>query len=523
MLKTIPPLCRPAWWQQRLRYFRQGLPLAVLAAGSALLFCHLLFLTTGYTGPDGLCEGLLWATNLNWNIRLGRWLMAWSRELSLSIVMPSLFFAANTLGIAGAVLMLADLWKIKGRAFVVWGCIAFAVAPALVWQALVVHLALCFALSMALAVAAVYLVWTGEDLVSLLLAVVCMTLSLGGYQAYVGFAAGLTLLTVILACLRTQPLGPVLIRTGKALGMGLAGAVLYFVMVRVEQLHYHTTMADYCGADQISLGKSLSLLGPSLQHAYGNFLSYCRMETGHIGTAFWYMLVFSVLFALVYRARALVRHPGHLVLLAVSAALLPLAFNAIDVIATDVQVDRLMSYPMQLLVPFCFALWLLPEAGAFPRLRRTAATLLTGVVCWLFAISATATYRTVELSYNYVGTLTDAILNQLLADPDHTADSKLLMAGFPDESRVQDTNALYWYSQYQRSPIFWGGTHGILDCWPTYLYDYRGIETNGVTLEEYENIVGSEEFAAMPVWPQEGSIAAFGDTFVVKLQQDPPQ
>ena len=30
---------------------------------------------------------------------------------------------------------------------------------------------------------------------------------------------------------------------------------------------------------------------------------------------------------------------------AVSAALLPLAFNAIDVIANDVQVDRLMSYP----------------------------------------------------------------------------------------------------------------------------------------------------------------------------------
>ena len=156
-------------------------------------------------------------------------------------------------------------------------------------------------------------------------------------------------------------------------------------------------------------------------------------------------------------------------------------------------------------------------------ITSAATTLLTGVVCWLFAISATATYRTVELSYNYVGTLTDAILNQLLADPAYTADSKLLMAGFPDESRVQDTNALYWYSQYQRSPIFWGGTHGILDCWPTYLYDYHGIETHGVTLEEYENIVGSEEFAAMPVWPQEGSIAAFGDTFVVKLQQDPPQ
>ena len=49
---------------------------------------------------DGLCEGLLWATNLSWNVRLGRWLMAWTRQASLSIVMPALFFVANTLGLS---------------------------------------------------------------------------------------------------------------------------------------------------------------------------------------------------------------------------------------------------------------------------------------------------------------------------------------------------------------------------------------------------------------------------------------
>ena len=523
MSKTMPALCRLPWWRQRWEAIRPNLRTALVTSGLALLFCHYLFFVTGYTGPDGLCEGLLWATNLNWNIRLGRWLMAWSRAASLSIVMPALFFAANTVTISFAVLLLADLWKIKSRSFLIWGCIAFAVAPAVIWQALVVHLALCFALAMVLAIAAVYLAWTGEDLLSFVLAVLCMACSLGGYQAYVGFAAGLTLLTIMLACLRTQPLRPVLTRTGKMLAVGLLGGVLYFAIVKIEQLRYGTTMADYCGADQISLGKSLSLLGPSLQHAYSDFFLYCRMETGHIGQAFWNLLVLSVLCVLLYRARALLRHPAHLALLAASAVLLPLAFNVIDIIATDVRVDRLMSYPMQLLLPFCFALWELPETAAFPRTRRAAATVLTAVVCWLFAISATATYRTVELSYNYVGTLTDSILNQVLADPDYTADSKLLMAGFPDENRVQETNALWWFSQYQRSPLFWGGTHGILDCWSTYLYDYHGIETNGVTLDEYEQIVNSAEFAAMPVYPAKGSIARFGDTFVVKIQEDPPK
>lgn len=516
-------LCRPDWWRQRWEAIRPILPITFLTAGLALFFCHYLFLTTGYTGPDGLCEGLLWGTNLTWNIRLGRWLMAWSRAASLTIVMPALFFAANTLGIGVAVALLANLWKIRSRSFLIWSCIAFAVAPALVWQALVVHLALCFALAMLLAVAAVYLAWQGQDLVSFVAAAVCMACSMGGYQAYAGFAAGLTLLTLLLACLRTAPLRPVLASTGKVLGMGILGGLEYFGMVRLEQWRYGTTMADYCGADQISLGKSLSLLVPSLQHAYGDFLDYCKMDTAHIGQAFWNLLVLTALFAVVWYARTLLRHPVHLAVAVASVALLPLAFNMIDVIATDVRVDRLMSYPMQLLLPFCLAVWQLPESLRLARLRRGVAIALTAVVCWLFAISATATYRTVELSYNYVDSLTDSILNQILADPEYTADSKLLMAGFPDESRVQDTNALAWFSQYQRSPLFWGGTHGILDCWPTYLYDYHGIETNGVTLEEYEKIVSSPEFAAMPVYPGQGSIARFGDTFVVKLEENPPQ
>ena len=511
------------WWRQRWADLRPLLPVALLTSLLALVFCHYLFLVTGYTGPDGLCEGLLWATNLSWNVRLGRWLMAWSRQASLSIVMPALFFAVNTLGIAVAALLLADLWELRSRWFVIWTCIAFAVAPALVWQALVVHLALCFALAMLLAVAAVYFAFRQPSPFRLVLAVVCMTLSMGGYQAYVGIAAGLTLLTLMLACLRTEPLRPALTGCGVMLGVGVLGGAAYFAVTKLEQLRYNTTMADYCGADQISLSQSLARLRPSLAHAYGDFFDYYRMETAHIGTHFWRLLVLTALFALVLRGLALIKHPLHLALLAVSTALLPLAFNVIDVIAPDVRVDRLMSYPMQFAIPFCLAVWALPAAPRLGRWTRAAGTVLTAMVCWLFAISANASYRTVELSYKYVGSLTDSILSQVLADPNYTADTRLLMAGFPDESRVQDSNELMWFSQYQRSPLFWGGTHGILDCWSTYLYDYHGIANAGVSLAEYEDIVSSSEFAVMPVYPQEGSIAYFGDVVVVKLQEDPPQ
>lgn len=74
-------------------------------------------------------------------------------------------------------------------------------------------------------------------------------------------------------------------------------------------------------------------------------------------------------------------------------------------------------------------------------------------------------------------------LNQILANPAYTADSKMFMGWTKVGYR---TNALAWFSQYRQSPLFWGGIHGILDCWPTYRM-------------------------RLP----EGGIACFGDVFMV--------
>lgn len=54
-----------------------------------------------------------------------------------------------------------------------------------------------------------------------------------------------------------------------------------------------------------------------------------------------------------------------------------------------------MSYPLQFVLPFCLAVWALPAAPRVNCLTRAVGTVLTALVCWLFAITATATYRTV--------------------------------------------------------------------------------------------------------------------------------
>lgn len=76
------------------------------------------------------------------------------------------------------------------RWFVAWTCIAFAVAPALVWQALVVHLTLSFALSMLLAVATVWLAFCQPSPFRFVLAVICMAFSMAAIRPMSALAAG---------------------------------------------------------------------------------------------------------------------------------------------------------------------------------------------------------------------------------------------------------------------------------------------------------------------------------------------
>ena len=66
---------------------------------------------------------------------------------------------------------------------------------------------------------------------------------------------------------------------------------------------------------------------------------------------------------------------------------------------------------------------------ARPRRGRAA----TVVLCWFCTVTAYASYRTVALAYEYVDTLSTAILTRVFNSTDYTSDTRVLIAGLPDE------------------------------------------------------------------------------------------
>lgn len=520
----------PAWlrrereqWAPSAAVFRSGAGLAVKTALIGIFLCHALFLINGYTSPDGTNEGLFFFWNQRWALSLGRWMMEYLSESVYNVVMPPVYLAFNGLCAAGVILLLADLWKIRSRVFLVFGSLSLVVALAVIWQNLVIHVAYSYGFAMLMAVLAVYLIFSKRGAVSFGAAVVCLVLSMGTYQAEIGFATGTVLCTLMLWCLQELPLAQLAQKTGKALAMGILGGVVYFVILQEESARYGVPISDRGGLSSFGAGSLLNGLVENAHLAYHDFKQYFTSGPNHLGKAQLLVLLAAVVLLGLGFLRLVRRRKPQAAVLAVLGVLLPLGINVIDVL-TGTEQNYLMSYPMQLMIPFVLMLaWRETAPGWWKGLVRFGAGAAAFLVCWISVVTAYATYHTVALAYRYVDTLTNAILTSVLTDEDYTPDTRVLIAGLPDESQAQKFNFLYDSSCYQGPMVFWSGTNGVLGNWKNYIYDYHGLWIGEVATDEYYDIIDSDDFAAMPVYPAEGSLQKFDDILVVKLQEDPPR
>lgn len=510
-------------WAPSAAVFRRYGPLVLKTALIGMFLCHALFVLHGYTSPDGTNEGLYYYWNQRWALSIGRWMMRYLSAIGGNVVMPAIFVAFNAVCTAFSVLLLVDLWKIRSKTVLVLATLSLIVAPSVIEQNLVIYMAYDYGFCMVTTTLAAYLVLTRTGVLDFVVAVLCLALGLGGYQAWIGFTSGIVVMTLLLDCGQELPLRQLGRRFGKAAAMGLLGGALYFAVLQVEIRRYDVALSSKGGLSGFGAGSLVSNLGQGVVQAYRDFAAYFTKGPNHTGKALLLVLLGAALLLLLSWLRLVRRRKPQAVVMAVLALLLPLAINLVDVVVPG-SINVLMSHPMQMMVPFALVL-AERETGPlwWQRLVRLGAAAAVALVCWWGTIVAYASYQTVAMAYRYVGTLTDAILTRVLNDPAYDSDMRVLIAGLPDESEAQKFNFLFDKSAYTKNMVFWDGTAGVLGNWKHYIYDYHGLWIGEVSTDEYYDIIDSEAFGEMPVYPAEGSLQTFGDILVVKLEEDPPR
>lgn len=367
-----------------------------------------------------------------------------------------------------------------------------------------------------------------------------MVLSLSIYQAYLPITIGLLVLFLLKRTLdedgatlwRTLRTGlffcgsivaaVVLYRLSVEASIGIGNQVGAFIREHMGIKVQEFALGDYQGINTMGQFTISSLLA-SITEAYKLFFThpfdgFCDLAPTALLKALyvllWVLTAAGVAVPLMAKKKCLTHVAGALLLL----GLFPLAANFITVMCPDSDTYTIMAYGF-VLVPWAplllYESWRDAAVKAwlrtgFKRVLAVAAAVTVVAYAFLTTVNYTYLYFGNRQTENYFASL----VTQIRMTEGFTDDKPWALIG-----RVRDP---LLDSPWDDAPVY-GGNAGIQRMYHSYsrngwITHYVGYTPEWATDKQIAQIKATEEFKAMPVWPDEGSIRIIDGIVVVRFQ-----
>lgn len=512
-----------------------------------------------------------------WDISLGRWGLLFAACAKFGLCSPVLTSAITIAQFALGIVALIDKLGVRNACLRYASSILFIVSPFVSCCITYYYCSNSYALSFLCAVLAACLIGrvgaVGKP-VALVGAVALLAFSLGCYQASLGVFCVAVLLVMIrglmggnfdprprgargaegrLSC-REENYGveaqspyceegcsagsfnakQLAVFFGVAVVVCAAGAVLYYALTELSLFVLGIGLSSYGGASSVGAGSIFGSLTSSVPSAYGAF-SDGLFSHGIFGNHFGWVYVAAV--CLIVAAVAFARlvaingakrlGPSAMALLCV--VLIPFAANVILVIVPS------YGYPTPLMLGGFMASFLLlpllvqllldsPDRGNV-RLCMPAKAMSVGCCCliavgaWSYALQSNADAEVMQACQNQTASLATRIAGMLDANPDVQAGAKVLIAGKPEAGNFPNTSDSYIHaSSYAKWGMVWDNHYqNNMRSWDVIMKQFAGQSFNYCSFDECAKVIRSSEFANMPLYPANGSVATIDGVVVVKI------
>lgn len=354
-----------------------------------------------------------------------------------------------------------------------------------------------------------------------------IVLGLSIYQAYIGVAAGLLVMDLVNGILHEEkPLKDYYCRIFRYAFAGFGAIFIYYILNMIVLRACHIPISTYSGADQIGLSRSLYQIPTSVVKICRALWEYF-IGDGFLSNSLWHSWVFHCLLILLFHVLILAqmircklyREPGKIVLLYALLAVYPFAANLIGFIATERDLGILMAVPMTMMVPAMLHTAFRISDGMRIRLFRSFCIILSIYFVYVYTYMDNSLYMARKLTYNKVYGIASRILDRVEPLYENVIGHKVMIIG------DLNTNGDY----YLDNEIY----HIAVDTadvgltWPTYYESKRGwpdifklffgIHIDMFTEEEYMEVVQSDDFAEMEIFPAQDSVRVLDGWIVVKL------
>lgn len=456
-------------------------------------------------------------------ITLGRWLLGSALDIGTRLSMPWFngLMLALALGLTSAVL--TELFGLTRRLSILLVALVLCTFPTLAESILYIHVVDAYGYAILLAALAALL--TDRYRWGFLPGAVCLTLSLGIYQAYLPLMIGWLTIRGLQRLLREEDMPPrALLWLGVRYAAALMlGAALYLLINRVVITSAGVTLDSYMGVSTMGQVK-LQNIGHLLKTAYLNFFRHYLTDAA---TTYGVLLAVFNGIVLVFDVAALGwlifrRRRGWLTTLVAVGALcmLPLLFDTIYLLNSD-GVHQLMIYSIA--CPYWLAIVLMNLLGELPRPRLAIRKALTGgmvavllAVCFSYTVYANQLYYLLNLNFEATSQYASRVLYRLESREDYTADTPVLFVGSAGNSAYGSIP--FYQLSFARlayvSPFFVlqsdSHTRG-------FFRSYLGVDFPLADAETNAAILSSDEVKAMPEYPAQDCMRMIDGVLVIKL------
>lgn len=484
----------------------------LLPTAVVFVLTNIVFIIHQNVHPDAYNEGFAIYQGADWALSLGRWAIRFINLSTNNVVMPIFNLVLSYVCIFLSGIVIIDIFGIKNKIHRFLTLVILLVTPTVICQYMYIYMENAYSIGVLLASVSAYAMIKRKSI----FAAVSLSIALGCYQSYIGFTAVLVLLFLIIQLLEVKSdFTTIIVDAVRYMLNGIAGCVLYYILLKINFSLFKVTFADYGGASNIGILNSFSKLVPSIKEAY---LSFIRFYTNGNVLLILYLLLFLTIVILVCVKKVSLLKKSFSILLLLS---LPAVMNCIVFIAPDHEISILMQHQSVLIVPFLFVLMEEELLPVFKNLDQVV-VVLCFMICFIYGITAFCTQYSLNYAQKYTDLYASAAITHILNSDDYEQGDRILFAGVLDESEIQKNNVLYKYSSYKKNSVVGDFKYAMLNGWKNYLNARLSFNIGTVTDEEYDNIVQSEDFLHMKCYPDKNAIIKMGDIYVVKVEADPP-
>lgn len=535
------------------------------------MICHAQMYLNGLSNPDAVVS----LSNPNgygsfiphaWDISLGRWGLLFAACAKFGLCSPILTSAITIALFTLGIVLLIDRLGIRRACLRYASSILFIASPFVSCCITYYYCSNSYALSFLCAVLAACLIGrvgaVGKP-VALVGAVALLAFSLGCYQASLGVFCVAVLLVMIRALMgggseslaspacdaRGEAQNPyreegcsadpfsakqLVVFFGVAVAVCAAGAVLYYALTELSLFAMGIGLSAYGGASSVGAGSILGSLTSSVPSAYAAFFDGF-FSHGIFGNHFAWAYVAAIGMAVTAAvfiglvATAGVKRLGASAVALLCVALIPLAANVILVIVpsygypTPLMLGGFMA--SFLLLPLLVQLLANSPGWGNTRLRVPAKAMSVGCCCliavgaWSYALQSNADAEVMRACQNQTASLATRIAGVLDANPDVQAGAKVLIAGKPEAGNYPNTSDSYAHaSSYAKWGMVWDNHYqNNMRSWDVIMKQFAGQSFNYCSFDECAEVIRSNEFANMSLYPANDSVATIDGVVVVKI------